>query len=635
MLEWRVMQSAQDKKRCAVAGKTPLLSGGNEAWGKALCHAATTLTRDLSVEAVLNRLLAVLRHVARCDRGAVLLADGDEARVVRSFEAGERSPDSTEPFRFSVQQQRVLAQAAVERRPVLVLEATIEAARIPHQNTVGVLSHVTVPLIYDEALLGFAVIGSAQANAFSAQDIQGLVGVAALTAVALHNARLYESLQQDRDRLMALTNIDQQILAMSDSPQTVIRTVLRHAVKLLDAPKGLGVLPSDGEALTQVHMVGIGDPGGVRTLVQANWVRGRQLIETHGEGWILALDQAPSASETTPWFEGEQVQALLTIPLWLQGRLVGLIAIMDTHRRSWSEDDIHILRILASQATVAIDKAILAHRLRERLQASEEVVTQLQQLDQLKGQFIRNVSHELRTPLAIVKGYVDLIVDGVIDDGIFDQETNPGLAAAMGAIHTHTDNLIRIVETITTLGDADVGRLSLTPQPLHEICEAALRANWQQALRQHVSIVADLPADLPLVAADAQGLLRALNHVLENAIKFSQPETRPGEGPTVHFRAFERGAYVWIQVEDKGIGIPPDELGRIYDRFYQVHGESTRRYGGLGIGLALVKEVVERHHGEVVVESPGEGLGTTVSIKLPINQARPDSNSGVELAWQA
>ena len=621
------MQPPQDQTRSAI--RSPFASAEDEAWGEALCAAVRTLTRDLSVEAVLDRLLAALRTVARCDRGAVLLADGDTVHVVRSFEIGEPGIGTTQPHSPSREQQRMLAQAAAERRCILVVDAPVKAARNPHQSTVEALSHLTVPLFHDDVLLGFVAIGSSRANAFSAQDMRGLELIASLAATALRNARLYESLHRERDRLMALASIDRQILAISDSPQVVIHTVLGHAISLLDAPKGLSVLPSDGGVIMQVHTYGFDDPGNVRAWVQAHWIRGRQLLETHGEGWLLALDQAPSDPEIGSWAEREQVQALLAMPLWLQGRLVGLIVLADTCRRQWSEDDIHILKILASQATIAIDKANLARRLRERLQASEEVVEQLQQLDNLKGQFIRNVSHELRTPLAIVKGYVDLIADGVIDDGVSEQKPNPGFAAAMGAIHTHTDNLIRIVESITTLGDTDVGRLYLTPQPLHPICEAALRANWQQALRQHISIVADLPADLPLVEVDAQGLLRALNHILENAIKFSRPETPQGEGPTVCFRAFERGAQVWIQVEDEGIGIPPDELERIFDRFYQVHGESTRRYGGLGIGLALVKEVVDRHHGEVLVESPGEGLGTTVSIKLPISQVNPDSGPGV------
>ncbi len=161
-----------------------------------------------------------------------------------------------------------------------------------------------------------------------------------------------------------------------------------------------------------------------------------------------------------------------------------------------------------------------------------------------------------------------------------------------------------------------MGRLSLVPQPLPPICDAAVKAIRQHALRRSIAIVSEIPQTLPAIDVDAEGMLRALNHVLENAVKFSP------EGSEVRFVAFADDGWVWLQVKDNGIGIPTTELDRVFDRFYQVNGQSTRRYGGMGIGLSLVKEVVEIHHGEVWAESPGEGQGTTISIKLPTMQDR-------------
>ncbi len=254
--------------------------------------------------------------------------------------------------------------------------------------------------------------------------------------------------------------------------------------------------------------------------------------------------------------------------------------------------------------------------LRRRLRQAEDALSQLRHFDALKGQFIQNVSHELRTPLAIVKGYVDLIADGSLG-----ASADPLLNQAIQAIHTHTNNLVRLVDSITTLGDADVGRLSLVPQPLYPICDAAVKAIWQHALRRNITIVSEIPQTLPAVDIDAEGMLRALNHVLENAVKFSP------EGSEVRFLAFADDSWVRLQVKDNGIGIPTAQLDRVFDRFYQVDGQSTRRYGGMGIGLSLVKEVVQIHHGEVWAESPGEGQGATISIKLPIGRNEAESLS--------
>lgn len=307
----------------------------------------------------------------------------------------------------------------------------------------------------------------------------------------------------------------------------------------------------------------------------------------------------------------QQIKAVLVIPLWLQGRLVGLLGLFDTQTRNWQEEEIHIAAMLASQATIAMDKAILTQQLRLRLRQAEEAVAQLQRFDELKRQFIQNVSHELRTPLAIVKGYVDLIASGNLGE-----QHDPLLNQAIEAIHTHTDNLVRLVESITTLGDMEIGKLHLASQPVRPICEAAVRAIWQQALRRDITLRVEISETLPEIELDAQGLLRALNHVLDNAVKFSP------EGSEIHFESFVSDGAVWFRIEDQGIGIAPGELDRIFDRFYQIHGESTRRYGGMGIGLSVVKEVVQAHHGEVWAESRGEGHGTSISIKLPVRPQR-------------
>ncbi len=623
-----MMQAPQDQLRDLSNTTDALQDTGDVAWSEALCNAARALTRDLEVETVLDRLMSTVRTMARSDEGAVLLVDDERAQVVRTYRgaAPTSSPKEARSYRL---RDGILAQTAAERRPILASSDQVQRAQTSQTAVAPRQSLLTIPLCVGDTLLGFVAVASRKPNAFSQRNVRELEVIASLAAAALQNARLFESLRRERDRLMALASIDQQILAMSDSPQIVIRTMLAHAAKLLEVPKGLSVLVSSSVPEV-VHTYGLDHDASVRSLVDQHWARGQQWLEGLGEGGLTALDRPPSALELEPWIEQEGVQALLVAPLWLQGRLMGLVALMDTQRRSWKADEIHLIRVLASQATIAIDKSILAQRLRERLHASEGVVAQLQQLDRLKGQFIQNVSHELRTPLAIVKGYVDLISEGAIGTPSLVEDADPAFTAALGAIRTHTDNLTRIVESITSLSDADVGRLRLIPQPLHPICEAALRANWQQALRRRVTIIQDIPPGLPLVDVDAEGLSRAVSHLVENAIKFSHPGPSSDEAATVWFRVFQSESRVWIQIEDQGIGIPPEAMDHVFERFFQVHGESTRHHGGLGIGLAVVKEIIDRHNGQVIVESPGKGLGATVSIILPVSQTDSALAPGVE-----
>ncbi len=428
--------------------------------------------------------------------------------------------------------------------------------------------------------------------------------------------RSLTTLTHERDQLKALASIDQQILAMSDSPHLVIKTALGHAIRLLQLPSGISVLAPYTQWPELIHTHGIKHGDQITELIRTNWTRDSRWYEQQGPNWHLAVsDVAATSSHFQAWMQRERIKAVLVIPLWLQGRLVGLLGLFDMQTRDWQEEEIHIAAMLASQATIAMDKAILTQQLRLRLRQAEEAVAQLQRFDELKRQFIQNVSHELRTPLAIVKGYVDLIASGNLGE-----QHDPLLNQAIEAIHTHTNNLVQLVESITALGDMEIGKLHLASQPVQPICEAAVRAIWQQALRRDITIRVEISETLPEIELDAQGFLRALNHVLDNAVKFSP------EGSEIHFESFADDGAVWFRIEDQGIGIAPGELDRIFDRFYQIHGESTRRYGGMGIGLSVVKEVVQAHHGEVWAESRGEGHGTTISIKLPVRPpvtARP------------
>lgn len=754
-----------------------------------LAIVANSLTKSLDPETVLDRLLVALVRLILCDAADVRLVHGDDVVVARTYGAPEpegpqtgpegprTGPEDpqTGPFRYSLQATRNLRQVAEERRPVIVEDTATYEGWITRPGAGWIRSHLTAPLFLDETLVGFLAVSSARPRAFGPRDIQVIETLAPLAAVALHNARLYQSLSLERDQLVALAAVDQQILSMSDSPQVVLRTILGHALRLLGLTKGISILTSYSGNPEFIHICGMQNAEQTRKLIRMNGMSDHHQIEQHGPDWHLALDHAPTEpAALAAWAEEEGIRATLIVPLWLQGSLVGRIALFDTAPRQWREREVQVVKMLAGQAAMAIDKAMLNQKLRQRLReaeslnrvlqaagstldpeqilrnvcaearhilkvpfvgasmiangtlrlvaetvegpatqasgrdavladeaavqqafragtplvfedvgattppwlsglfgapthsalvipltvrdttigllhaesathrtflseevrlmaliaaaitptlenawlfrqveearaASESAYAELRRLDSLKSQFIQNVSHEFRTPLAIVKGYVDLIVDGVLE---IDRDSD--LMPAIQAIHTHTDCLVRLVESITTVEDAEVGNLVLTPQPLKPICHAVVKANWQKALRRQIEIEARIPDDLPNVDLDAEGFLRALNQVVDNAIKFSQP------GNKVLFDVFRRDHHIWLQVRDEGTGIPRSELKAIFDRFYQVNGATTRLYGGLGIGLSLVREVVERHHGSVWAESPGEGQGTTISIVLPL-----------------
>lgn len=247
----------------------------------------------------------------------------------------------------------------------------------------------------------------------------------------------------------------------------------------------------------------------------------------------------------------------------------------------------------------------LEQRVTERTVQLQTALSELRELDKLKSEFIANVSHELRTPLLHVKGTITLLADGAL--GHLSPEQERGLRVAEEA----SEQLERVVEDIVDFSSLQERGLDLEPVPVSEVCQSAIEALRARANRRKVSFRVAVPTELPPVRADAQALNSVLRHLLDNAVKFS-----PTQG-LVQVLAERHGDAIRIAVKDQGGGIAPEEQGRIFQPFYQSDGSSTRRAGGMGLGLALVRRLLEAHHTEVGLDSE-LGRGSTFYFELPI-----------------
>jgi signal transduction histidine kinase len=260
---------------------------------------------------------------------------------------------------------------------------------------------------------------------------------------------------------------------------------------------------------------------------------------------------------------------------------------------------VDLLSRFAQLASIALDNA----RLHESLQ---ETNAQLREALQAKEEMIQNVSHELRTPLTLIKGYAETLLGGVF--GELDERQREAVAIILRKAET----LARLVNGLLTLQTFSAEDLRREPVDVNDLL-ASLGRDWRQPAQEAQVKVEVRLADSPLrVQADADRLREVLDQLVDNALKFR------GDGGLVRLEAAGAGKKVRLAVSDDGIGIPPDKLGKVFERFYQVDGSSKRRYGGAGIGLTLARTIVEAHGGQVWAESPGRlGRGTTIVIELP------------------
>jgi two-component system, OmpR family, phosphate regulon sensor histidine kinase PhoR len=233
-------------------------------------------------------------------------------------------------------------------------------------------------------------------------------------------------------------------------------------------------------------------------------------------------------------------------------------------------------------------------------------ITDLKMLEKIRKDFVANVSHELRTPVSVIKGYAETI----LSEG---RNLSPEkLVQFTEVIHSHAERLANLISDLLALSRIESGAIPLEPVPI-TILPAVNRATHlleQKARAKEVMLEnLDSLAGMPAILADPDKLEQILINLLDNAIKFTP------SGGRVAVDAADLGDRIRIDVKDTGIGIPPKDLSRIFERFYRVDTARSRELGGTGLGLSIVKHIVQAHGGSVSVEST-PGMGTTISFTM-------------------
>ncbi len=234
-------------------------------------------------------------------------------------------------------------------------------------------------------------------------------------------------------------------------------------------------------------------------------------------------------------------------------------------------------------------------------------ITREKELDQMKTQLLSIVSHELRTPLAAIKGFATTLLR---DDVSWDEATQRDFVKI---IDEESDRLGELIDNLLDMSQAEVGTLRIDQEPVH-LRNLVREAKDRAARRSEAHwFVVDLPSHLPRVLADPRRVRQVLNNLLENAIKYSP------NGGQITITCEVEVDHVVVSVADQGQGIPPEYLDRIFDRFFQVDSKSTRKTGGIGLGLSIAKGIVEAHGGRIWAEStPGQGSIFRFTLPLAV-----------------
>ncbi|MBU9888791.1 MAG: GAF domain-containing sensor histidine kinase [Candidatus Omnitrophica bacterium] len=307
---------------------------------------------------------------------------------------------------------------------------------------------------------------------------------------------------------------------------------------------------------------------------------------------VAYLGNHPS-SDSTQKIVAEGMRSSLTCPLIALGKPIGFIFFSSMKTNTYQDAHVKIFQEIAGQLAVTAEKS----RLYE----------QLVDLNDQKNKFLGIAAHDLRSPIGVIKGYADLMADGVLGPLV------PGHKEPLEAITRHCQRMLNLISDLLNVSAIESGKLDLRPRKVN--LEAYLReshkANALLAQAKSIELVLDVPSKLPELWMDPERIDQVINNLVANAIKFSQPKTK------IVLKAVLLDRAVAISVIDQGQGIPGDELPRLFSFFGKTTVRPTSGESSTGLGLAISKRLIEAHQGMIWVESQS-GKGSMFTFTLPI-----------------
>lgn len=403
------------------------------------------------------------------------------------------------------------------------------------------------------------------------------------------------ALRRRLERIQRVLEINRELSATLD-PHELLKSIVRAAAELTDSEQGAIARYDPAEHCLR--------------FVTAPWMEPQQMqaVKVPIEGsimgqafrslWPVISDEV--SEEAEHYAEVDRLtqfrtRSLLAVPLVTQGEAMGVLSAVNKRESGFDKEDVLVMESLAAQAAIAMQNAEWMREARQSYEA-------LAELDKMRNDFIAITSHELRIPLGLILGHASYLID--LLNGEAKEQVQVIQKAAL--------RLKQIVEDLSKIETSQSGSAALRPvtYDLSNQLRLLLAAYQQTAAERGLRLAERLPAEPVVVAAEANKIFVAVDHLLKNAVQFTNA------GGVVELGLADEGDWVRIEVADSGIGIPQNDLPKVFERFYQVEDHMTRRHGGMGLGLTVARTLVEMHGGQISAESV-EGKGSRFTVRLP------------------
>jgi K+-sensing histidine kinase KdpD len=497
--------------------------------------------------------------------------------------------------------------AAKSRKSLLVPDASQDSRMVYPKGTSPIKESIlSVPMLTKDRLFGVLSLARLKARSLSMEDLRLMESIAAQTALALDNAEQFAEAEQTITALAMIEALRPQDDTLSDAE--LDKRIVDGMVEMSRADFViLRVLRGDG----RFHVAASGGRQWPERDVPVGEPLSAALVAWLTDPKVNVYVSGPDTIDRLPeWarrgIEAASIKASVFLPLRVGRRFVGFVSLHWRRARWFRPESLVRLQLIAAQAAMALDTQQALERERTRAES-------LAELERARREFMQIASHELRTPLTVIRGYASLL-----EEGSLGQMPPPAQQALRTLMNKSSEMRIQVERMLLLArledGAAPPQMASLDLRAV--VAEAVDRVRPQVTLREG-RLDLDLDQQPLPVVGDPERLGTALDNLLQNAVKFSSGP------PAIEVIGNRQNGRIRLSVRDHGIGIPGEALPHLFEKFYRVQDPELNNVAGTGIGLYLVRQVVEGHGGRVGVESrPGEG--TTFEIELPVGEDGPD-----------